>query len=319
MVALGTVTLDLISELAHHPLPDSTNRVLGRSSSMGGQAGRGALAAARLGAGTEVLSMIGTDPFAALLRQHADAEGLGVRWFEGEGPSQASSILVVREGGTRTTISNTAPPASPELLAAAAEASRSAPVVLLDCSEAALVRAVQAHRRGPTVVDTGSLKEASLPFLRGLSHLVVPRNFLDSWVAREDPGLATAPLEHQVAAAAAYFGSAVFLVTEGEAGGLAWQAGDTWRWAAHPVEVVDSNGAGDVFHGALAWALARGIDLAEGIDIAAWAAARKVAGPTNTTIPDAAELQRRRPASRSKRDGTLGVHNGTQPSSSRVR
>lgn len=293
IMALGMLTLDLISELPHHPEPDSTNKVLSRHSSLGGQAGRAALAASRLGARTGMLSMIGSDPFASPLKEMAASECLSVRWFQGNGNSQISSILLVRGEGTRTTIASMAPPATQDYRTAAAEVAATAPFVLLDCSDADIVQTVQTHRHGlPTVVDTGSLKDPVLPFLRGLSHLVAPRNFLDSWLARNAPHLTGGGDAVQLDAVANHFECEVFVVTEGARGGAVWHQGRAWRFPAHPTEVVDSNGAGDVFHGGLVWALAEGHQLDLAIATAAWAAAMKCEGMANTTLPTARDAER---------------------------
>ncbi|MFP4058834.1 MAG: PfkB family carbohydrate kinase [Candidatus Brocadiia bacterium] len=61
--------------------------------------------------------------------------------------------------------------------------------------------------------------------------------------------------------AVAELGGAVPMVTLGEQGCLWLEGGRVHRCPAFPVEVVDTTGCGDVFHGAFAFGLARGWDV----------------------------------------------------------
>lgn len=293
IVAVGMVTMDLVSELETHPVPDSTNRAKDQRVALGGPAGRAALTAHRLGGDVTLIAMIGSDSFAPALRGLVETEGLPVHWHEAQGATQLSSILAVRDGGTRTTIWSPAPPASEMMLREIETLAPTADVVVVDCSDERVVRAVRHARAGRlTVVDTGSLKEHVLPHLVGFSHLVVPKNFLDSWVQRYAPSHLGLSLEDRLAVASSYFRAGVFVVTDGEAGGAAWVDGKLVRYRAVPVETVDSNGAGDTFHGALAWALQAGLDLVTALKIAAWTAAQKCSGLGNDSLPDAVDAQR---------------------------
>ncbi|MBR6791393.1 MAG: carbohydrate kinase family protein, partial [Oscillospiraceae bacterium] len=53
------------------------------------------------------------------------------------------------------------------------------------------------------------------------------------------------------------------VITQGKKGGILFDGKDLVTYPAFPVEAVDSNGAGDVFHGAFAAALCKGYAPAE--------------------------------------------------------
>ena len=63
------------------------------------------------------------------------------------------------------------------------------------------------------------------------------------------------------------------------------------RWDAAPVTAVDSCGAGDTFHGAYAWAVAKGLAPAECFATAAWSAGLKISQLGNEGIPTLAQLE----------------------------
>ena len=85
------------------------------------------------------------------------------------------------------------------------------------------------------------------------------------------------------------------MATEGERGGIYWEgeAHEACRYDAAPVQVVDSCGAGDVFHGGFAYGVARGWSLLKIIDFSAWLAAEKCKRVGNVGLPTVAQIPAR--------------------------
>jgi sulfofructose kinase len=71
------------------------------------------------------------------------------------------------------------------------------------------------------------------------------------------------------------FNCRVFAVTRGHEGVSWYEDGALHKQAAYPVNVVDTTGAGDVFHGAYAVALGGGLATRETMSFAAATAALK--------------------------------------------
>jgi sulfofructose kinase len=93
------------------------------------------------------------------------------------------------------------------------------------------------------------------------------------------PGLAAATGERSIAAglrAAARIGAGIMLATDGAEGVYWLQAGKLRHHPSFRVEAVDTLGAGDVFHGAFALALAEGQAMEAAVAFASAAAAIKV-------------------------------------------
>ena len=162
-------------------------------------------------------------------------------------------------------------------------------VALLDSTDEGLATAaldVCEERGITTVIDTGSGRPWTANLLGRADHVIAPEKYV-----RKETGY---PAER---AAAELWGDscrAVFGVTQGHRGGVFTTGKEPEcleRWDAVPVTAVDSCGAGDTFHGAYAWALAKGLSLAECFDTAAWAAGLKVAQLGNTGIPMLAQLE----------------------------
>lgn len=288
VVVVGMATIDYLYVLDSHPAEDSENPVRQHAAVVGGPAGRGAIAAARLGdGGVNLYAMCGTGVHAEVLRHELGHEPLAVNLFEQEQTSQHSAVIVAADSGSRSTIWTPQPAAGPELLAALHSMFDGADAALLDCTDTVLSRAAVAacrEREVPVVIDTGGYKESSEEYLHGIEYIAAPEKYF----AGRHPGQS---LEQSMQRAFADFRPEVLVATQGVRGGVYLDDTGTHRYRGYPVETKDSCGAGDTFHGALAWAVAAGADTAAALDIASWSAAQKCAVFGNDGIPDRTRLK----------------------------
>jgi sugar/nucleoside kinase (ribokinase family) len=241
---------------------------LGVDVAAGGPATNAAVTAAALGAEATLLTVLGAHPLAALAR--ADLEAHGVRVVdlapEHPGPPPVSAVAVRDRDGERTVVSRNA--AGSE---ATWDGAVEADAVLLDGHHPNLALAVAkaANAAGvPVVLDAGSWK----PVLDELLPLVDVAACSAHFRAPE-PGL------HQR-------GVPTVITTAGP-GPVRWSTADG-RSGEVPVPAVDARdtlGAGDVWHGALAVAVAREPTVTDRIRFANEVAAERVrfVGPRSWT------------------------------------
>ena len=79
----------------------------------------------------------------------------------------------------------------------------------------------------------------------------------------------------------------VVIVTQGKKGGILFDGDKITSYPVYPAEVVDSNGSGDVFHGAFAAGLVRGFDFYKCCHFASAASAIKCMGVgARESVPD---------------------------------
>ena len=296
VAVIGMATVDYLYVLDDYPRADSVTPALDHQIAMGGLGGRGAIAARRLGGATRLLAACGTGVHAEVLRAGLAAEGVECTWLAYDQPSQHSAVILARGDATRTIIWLPQPTASARMIERLPEFLEGADVALLDATDETLATAAldECERSGVTsVLDTGSGRPWTASLLSRVDHVIAPEKF----VLRETGH----PAEQ--AAVELWGGScrAVFGVTQGPRGGVfttGKEPESLQRWEAAPVAAVDSCGAGDTFHGAYAWALAKGLSLAECFDTAAWSAALKVSHLGNKGIPTLEQLENARKSSR---------------------
>lgn len=248
----------------------------------GGMAANASVAIARLGASVAFWGRAGNDAAGHEMKSAFTAEGVDVENFRlfADGRSSVSGVIVDSSGERQIVNFRGLYPESADWLPR--EAVSRASSVLADPRwvEGATTLFREARARGiPTVLD-GDMAEPEV-FERLLpltDHAIFSEPALAAFAgAADDKSLA----------ALAPFGCRVIAVTRGE-GGMSWyENGGLHRQAAYAVDVVDTTGAGDVFHGAYALAIGAGLDVRAAMAFSAAAAAMKCrhAGGRNG-IPD---------------------------------
>jgi sugar/nucleoside kinase (ribokinase family) len=237
VVCAGLATVDLLYTVDRIPGVDEKAQATSVEVAAGGPAANAAITAALLGAEVTLVSAVGAHPLGALIRD--DLDRYGVRLVDAAagraGPPPVSAITVLAATGQRTIVSRNAGdlaagvPVDPDLAGADA--------VLVDGHHPAL--AVAAARAGrPLVVDAGSWRPVSADVL---PHALVVA--CSAAFRAPDPVL-LAGVPHVA-------------VTDGPRP-VRWRSGPAAGAVPVPaVAAVDTAGAGDVFHGALAVAVAR--------------------------------------------------------------
>jgi sulfofructose kinase len=292
IVGVGVAAVDDLLRVPAYPPPDSKIRVLGRERQPGGLTATALVAASRLGARCAFAGVLGRDDEASrFVLDTFVREGIDVSYaarIDGAGPVQ-SVIIVGSDPSTRNIFSDASravevpdhPPA--HLLSAA-------PVLLVDHVYAAMaIRAARVVREAGGAVVADLEKDVSARFgelVEAVDHLVLSRAF-----ACRIAGVPDAP---SAVRALVRPGRAV-VVTCGADGAWYGENADTQpaHCPAFGVEVVDTTGCGDVFHGAYAAALARGHGLADRVRFASAAAALKATRPGGQAgAPDLAGVER---------------------------
>jgi sulfofructose kinase len=235
----------------------------------GGLIGTGLVAAARLGGQTEIWTWVGdNDEGRQVIAGLAD-EGVGVA-HAGiiEGVPQPVSFIHVDAGGGERTIYHGHQLRIPTHVAAALhDRPLACDALLVDgiWPNAAVVAARRARSAGIPVVGDLYPYPGLAALAREVTVLAVPAGAAD----RSMPGTSReAQLRHLAATC-----SGTVVITCGSEGCYYLDEDVVKHQSAFPVDVVDTTGAGDVFHGALAYALGRRWPLAQAVEFASAAGA----------------------------------------------
>jgi sulfofructose kinase len=270
IVCAGITTLDYIYQLDAIPKEAVKYRSRAMTTSGGGLAGNAATACARLGAEVRLVARLGDDPPAAEMRAGLAAEGIDVGLVRTcPGFRSPVSAVMVDPAGERMVVSYSDPDIPSDTGWVPADLAARADAIYAETRwiEAAFHVLPQARAAGiPSVLDAD--RRPTRPEVIALaSHVGFSETALRELTGIDD--LRTA------LARAAEGASNVLLVTDGPRGAWYMDGGRVVHAPAFPIKAVDTLGAGDTWHGALAVALAERQPLAEAVRFANGAAALK--------------------------------------------
>ncbi len=252
VLGVGLASLDFLCLVERFPEPGTKGGMLAFSRQGGGQVGTALAAVARLGGRAAFLGKLGDDDIGLAARESLAVEGVDLSYLITVAgmPSLLAVVLVETGSGRRTVVVQQDLRAAITAGEVPAEAVAAARAVHLDTHEVEAALAAAAHaRRAGTLVSLDAEK------LRPGVERLVP--LVDYLVASEAfPGLFTGLADDRAALEAlAALGPPVVVQTLGAAGARAFVAGRHLEVPGFAVPVVDTTGAGDVFHGAFLLAM----------------------------------------------------------------
>jgi sulfofructose kinase len=268
IVGLGLATIDIMTLVPRLPDPDDVFKVRNILLQGGGPVATALVTAARLGATTTYLGPFAPTTWGQLARTGLEREGVDTRHAP-DRPSgeQSVSVILVNEGtGQRSILfdsgqmSQLSPAEVPTELIASARALHIDGTHL----EAAIHTAEIARQAGVVVSfdgGAGELWAGAERLLPLVDLMVVARRFAEQHTGQPDP-LQAGPVLLET------YGPRQVVITDGARGCWYWdteQHGTAQRRASRrlhqpaiPSEIVDTTGAGDVFHGAYLYAYLQG-------------------------------------------------------------
>jgi sulfofructose kinase len=297
IACVGHAALDDVFEVDAFPARPTKTPASSYRPGTGGMAFNAAIAAARLGAAVRMIGRVGSEPGAQMLRGRLRAEGVEARGLESvPGATTSVSAIVVDARGERQ-IFNHRGDAIVRAHALDTRLLQGADVVLADprwvAGAAAALRWARAQRV-TAMLDVDVAPAADLQQLVGLAQWAV---FSAAGLAAYAPGLPPqAALQRALAS-----GCEVAMVTRGDQP-VWWlrRGGALQRLAVPRVAAVDTTGAGDVFHAALALAVGEGRGERAAVAFAATAAALKcLGGPGVLGAPRRTAVERALPSGHS--------------------
>lgn len=252
VLCVGNASFDLVFGVEAHPAADEKTIASSLMSCGGGPAANAAVAVTRLGCKAAFAGYLGNDIFGDLHFAELQKEGVNVDLVvRGEAPTSLSAILV-KPDGKRTVINHGA--GAKPLPQTSVDFSRCAPkVILFDGHEPELSPSL-AHnakqRSIPTVLDAGSVNRGTHELVGLVDYVVASEKFAADFTGETDAEQVLLKLSQR---------ASCVVITLG-ARGLIWKNTESeGRLPAFVVNVVDTTGAGDAFHGAFAAGLATGM------------------------------------------------------------
>jgi len=251
-VGIGLSSYDFSLQVAEHPALDSKQAAL-RYKNNGGGPVPGAIAIlARLGCRTALITTMGNDVFGRSALKELKGYNVNVQGFrlDRKTNSLQSHILVDEESGKRTIVMNTEDIPEIQFEQIPDGMLESTSLITLDSRPTPeIIQAVKiARENGARVMlDAGSIHDLTEELLPLVDYPILSRGFVKEYFGHTNYERACQELIEM--------GAKLSGVTIGEDGSYLADQEQILYFPAYNVDVVDTTGAGDLYHGALMYGI----------------------------------------------------------------
>jgi len=270
IVVFGSFVTDLTSRQEGLPVPGQT--LLGTSfkTGPGGKGSNQAIAAHRCGADVTMVTKVGNDVFAGMVRDFYKKEGMDTSWFFVDEVNSTGSALIMVDDKTGQNMIVVVGGACQNFTKEEVEKARplieSASILLLqhEINFDAQFEAIRAAKKAGVTVVLNPAPANKIPSdIIKLIDIVTP----NETEAEAITGVKVTDKESAKKAADVFFKQGVkkVVITMGKLGAYANDGERDELFPCLPVKTVDTTGAGDAFNGGFVTALAEGKDLFEAL------------------------------------------------------
>lgn len=252
IVAIGANVVDTLICVPEFPNEDTKIKADEIIKCGGGPAATGLVAAAKLGANCMFIGNLADDDGGVFLKKDFQKYGVNTEnctMMRGYS-SFLSYIILSAAGKSRTCLFNRGNLPGTALNEAQKNEIKSSGLLMVDGNDmsAAIEAAKIARENGVDVLyDAGGLYDGVENLLPYANILIPSFEFATGFTKTYNAEDAAKKLYNE-------FKPEIVVITDGKNGGYLYNGNEFLHYPAFPVEAVDTNGAGDVFHGAFAFA-----------------------------------------------------------------
>ena len=255
VVGLGACVLDTLIACKTYPTEDKKQKAESIFLSGGGPVGNALVVISKLGLQTEIIGGFGNDTAGQYLLSDFEKYGVGIKnaTVFNDANSFTSYIVLAKDKASRTCVFDRGSvPDEPKYLHLSAI--DGATVLHLDGNylECAIAAAKYAKENGVKVsLDAGGLYQG-IERLLPLVDILIPSAEFALGLTGEST------IEAAMYALNEKYSPEILVVTDGSNGGYYYENGQAMHYDSIKVKAVDTNGAGDTFHGAFVTAYCEG-------------------------------------------------------------
>lgn len=260
VVGMGLNSVDFLSLVSRYPESNSKTEILRFERSGGGQVATALVALSRWGIKTKYIGKVGSDELGQISLESLQQEGVDVSSVttEPDTPTQLGNIIVEATSGDRTILWRR----DKRLMSREGELRKeevcSGKLIHLDGHDirSAIQCARWAKEEGiPTVIDIDKVESLTPELIRDINFVVTSSRFPSLFTGISDREKALAELQRHT--------GGFLCTTLGPEGAMALVDGEILYAHGFQVDVVDTTGAGDVFHGGFIYGLLQNWEVTE--------------------------------------------------------
>lgn len=273
VAGIGSALFDILMTADRFPEEDTKMQGISTKIQCGGPCATALVAMSKLGIQAEYMGTVGDDTYGKFILEKFREYGVGTKHVRviKNAISFHSFVLLNTANSSRTCIWNKGTVDPPGKKDIDLNVLKCVKYLHLDGHqlEAAVYGAEKAHEYGVKVsLDAGGTYPGIERLLPLVDILIPSEEFVLKITGTENTEKAASVLMEK-------YHPEILIITQGKKGGFIWEDNKAVRYPVFPVDAIDSNGAGDTFHGAFLAARIKGMNIYEAAEFASATSALK--------------------------------------------
>ncbi len=271
ILCIGQSTLDISLPLDQDIIENEKFRVFDKLESAGGPATTASLLLGLWGEDVSLFSRLGDDLYGHHIAGKLLKAGVKHNHIPCVGFSTPISVILTNKSNGKRTIFN----CPGNIASSDLSIEEDVKFMLTDAHEPEItLRFIAQHPKTISILDAGGFRPNTVEVAKHVTWLVSSETFASGYsgvtIDIQDPKTWNSMFErlHEL--------NPHPIVTLGERGCLYEEEGKIHHLSAFPAKAIDTNGAGDIFHGAFVYALVHNLSLREGLRLASMASSISV-------------------------------------------
>lgn len=258
IICVGQSAYDITLPLNHYPVENKKIRVSNKVECGGGSASNCAYLLAKWGLETYFAGVVGDDYYGNKIIEEFNEVGVNTKYLisDKEFPTTASYIIANTTGGTRTILTNR----HPDIKMHELEIEDKFEVILLDGYEFDFAKQlIEKNPDAIKIIDAGSLKEKTVELCHMVDYIVCSKDFAEDYTKKKVDYKNMQSIIEIHEDMQRDFNKKIVITLE-DKGSFTYD--DGYKLAPSiKVKAIDSTGAGDIYHGAFTYGVAKKLPL----------------------------------------------------------
>lgn len=265
VLCLGHATFDTTLPITGYPIENQKYRIEKKIECGGGPAANAAYLLAKWGVDVTFAGAVGNDYYGQQAEQEFKNIGVKTKYLEKVGDTTSSSYILANiENGSRTIVTAS----SPKVSKLSQSIDEKYEFIMLDGEhfESAL-EVLENNKDAISILDAGTFKESTLKLGSRVTYLACSKVFAEDFSGKKFEKDNPKQWIELYKILEDYFKTNIIITLE-DKGALIKYNNQYLVVSSIPVKAIDSTGAGDIFHGALAYFLINNYSLATAVSLA---------------------------------------------------
>lgn len=266
-LCIGHSTYDITCIVDKYPEENTKNRLSDLTECGGGPASNAAYLLGKYGVESYIASAVGDDTFGNIIRKELEKVGVHTEYMETayDKRTSLSLVMVNKEKTTRTAFNV----CKEHLMLKKTEFSMDPDLVLIDGHDyGASLAALNKYSNKITMIDAGRATPEVLELCKYTKYIITSKEFAETVSGEKIDYENPHSLVNVYTKLCNKFPNKIIVVTLESKGALYMMNNQIKVMPGLKVQAIDTTGAGDIFHGAFAYALLQGYDIEKTVTFA---------------------------------------------------